>query len=680
MKRSAVILGVLLVFVSTSLAGLYLMLSPSFLTVEMAQSVAQMTGKRLTFSASPRLTVWPEPGVIFKGVRLSDRQGTNAEPFADIEQMRVKISARALIGRRAEIEEIRLFNPKFNLILDEHGRSNWSMAPTGKDGTEAKSNASASAFKLPPIYVEGGTVSLVDQRSGRSFSFRRLDMVLRLASIEGPVDIKGSADWQHDRVSFSLFIKSPQLLAGKGSPLDLNVSGTWLNFAFSGRGVAEKEFDLAGTVEGGARSMRGLMRWVGIDIGEGRGFGSFHTTGALSLKGKTLNITKGQFRLDGMKAQGEASVNLAAEKPKLTARLNIDQLDLSQYFTRVAGSSVDTGEGIESWSGQPIDFSALNSVNARAVLRAERLTYGGASMANALIDATVDNGILTAKLQQIDMYGGKGQGQLVLNGAQKTPTVQLGFAGKGVDGLRLFKELWNFTRIEGQTELAVALAATGRSQREMVASLRGTAGIRFTDGAIKGINLAGMVESVAQKILLGWMLDASEASDFQLLKANFKISDGIAKSRDLELVGPRLRLKGDGLIDLLKREVDFKIESDLSANGKAVGFAVPIVVSGPWAKPKFYPDIAGALENPEAVYEALKTLVGRAKLDKIDDPASVNRENAGGVAGEALSDGAEQGKPTRAVDLIKKQLNTNTPELMNGFTSESPPEPVSSEQ
>jgi AsmA protein len=680
MKRLAVILAVLLVFAGTSLAGLYFMLSPAFLTAEIANSVAKATGKAVTFSTSPRLTVWPEPGVIFRGVRFSNSGGRDDEPFADIEKMVVKISARALIDRRVDIEEIRLFDPKLNLIVDGEGRSNWTMAPMATGGGEATVQDAANPLGLPPIYVEGGIVAFNDRRSGQSFSLRRLDLVLRLGSVEGPVEVKGSGDWQSDRVSFSLFIKSPQLLAGKGSPLDLNLSGSWLNLAFNGRASIAKEFDLAGTVQGNARSMRGLMRWARFDIGDGKGLGTFHTTGALRLKGKILSFTKAQFSLDGMRAQGEASLSFGASKPKLSAELGIDQLDLKHYLMANGGSSADAEEGIESWSNAPVDFSLLKSIDVKAVLRAKRLTYGHAVTTDAVIDATVSNGVLNAKLQQMEMYGGRGQGQLVLNGAQKVPTLQLGFEGKGFDGHRLLRDLCNFSRIEGQTELAIAVAATGRNEREMIASLRGTAGLKFTDGAVKGINLAKMMESISRKVLSGWIPAERETTAFQLLKANFKVSDGIAQSDDLELVGSSMRLRGNGLADLLKREVDFKIESDSMgdpAGGSSV--AVPIVVKGPWVKPKFYPDIAGVLENPQAAYETLKMLIGKTTLEKFEEAVTGKGENAGRIAGEELSNGADRGTGAGAVDLIKKQLHKDTLELMNGFTNANPPEPVTSE-
>jgi AsmA protein len=335
---------------------------------------------------------------------------------------------------------------------------------------------------------------------------------------------------------------------------------------------------------------------------------------------------------------------------------------------------------MESWSTAPIDFAALKAVDAKAALSAERLIYGGATTANAHIDATIENGILNAKLRQIELYGGSGQGQLVLNGAQKVPTMQLAFDADGVDSFGLFRDFWNFQRIGGTARIAMALAATGRNESEMMASLRGTAELSFNKGTVRGIDLAGMARSVAEKILTGWAWDSKGASDFDLLRASFKVSDGIAESKDLELKGPRLALKGSGLVDLFKEEIDFKIETDAASGEQARSVMVPVVVSGPWAKPKFYPDIAGVLENPTAAYEALKTLLGRTKFDDFDDGTSTKGENAGGVPGEMLSDSAEQGATTQAVDLIKKDPGNNTLELMNGFASEPQPEPLTSEQ
>jgi AsmA protein len=670
MKRLAVIAAVFLIFAG-AVAGLAYMFSPAFLSAVLAKAIEESSGKRMSFQSGPRIALSPEFGIAFGNVTLKGNSVPGEEPFAEIEEMRVKISPAALIRRRATIEEVRLVNPRINLLIDSSGRNNWSVA-AGAGELDGKANLVA----IPPIYVEGGTVKLNDLRSGERFSLGKLDMVVMLASPRGAIDMRGSGDWRNDRVSFSLFIKSLQALAGKGSPLDINLSGSWLDFGFSGRAAIAKQLDLAGTIQGGSRSLRGLMRWAGIDIGDGKSLGSFRTSGAFRLKGKTLELTNAKFRLDRMMAEGDASLALDQEKPALTARLDVNQIDLNDYL--LGYNRDQRAQGIERWSAASVDFTLLNSIEAKAALRTERLIYGRATMGNAVIEAHLANGILNAKVKEIDLYGGKGEGQLVLNGEQRVPTLQLGFDAHGVDSRSLFSDFWDFDRLEGSSDLALAIAATGHSPREMAASLRGSAGVKITNGAVTGVDMPLLMGHVAQKIVVGWPETKAIASSFSLLKGNFKIADGIAESDDLELVSSTLSLTGQGLLDLLKGEVELKIKPAGPGEAGVIALAVPMMISGPWAKPKFYPDIAGVLENPAAAYDALKALVSRVKTPEAPQ-ASHTLSNAGGVAGEGLSSDSGSGEPPRAVEL-KKQLNTNTIELMNGFAGETPSEPVSSEQ
>ncbi|MGH6741869.1 MAG: AsmA family protein, partial [Bradyrhizobium sp.] len=39
-----------------------------------------------------------------------------------------------------------------------------------------------------------------------------------------------------------------------------------------------------------------------------------------------------------------------------------------------------------------------------------------------------------------------------------------------------------------------------------------------------------------------------------------------------------------------------------------VGLGIPVVIDGPWAEPRIYPDIAGVLDNPDAAYAKLKEM------------------------------------------------------------------------
>ena len=99
------------------------------------------------------------------------------------------------------------------------------------------------------------------------------------------------------------------------------------------------------------------------------------------------------------------------------------------------------------------------------------------------------------------------------------------------------------------------------------------------------------------------------------LSASFGIDKGEATTSDLNLVGPLVRMTGAGTIDLGAKTLALRVEPKLvmttEGQGRAtdpVGFGIPVVIDGPWAEPRIYPDIAGILDNPDAAYARLKEI------------------------------------------------------------------------
>jgi AsmA protein len=100
-----------------------------------------------------------------------------------------------------------------------------------------------------------------------------------------------------------------------------------------------------------------------------------------------------------------------------------------------------------------------------------------------------------------------------------------------------------------------------------------------------------------------------------------------------------------------------------------VGFGIPVVIDGPWAQPRIYPDMAGMLDNPDAAYARLKEMgqglfgpgggLGGGGLGSLlggssDGSSGNNPSNPlGGQLGETLGNllqqGLSQGRPRRSM-------------------------------
>jgi AsmA protein len=101
-----------------------------------------------------------------------------------------------------------------------------------------------------------------------------------------------------------------------------------------------------------------------------------------------------------------------------------------------------------------------------------------------------------------------------------------------------------------------------------------------------------------------------------------------------------------------------------------VGLGIPVMIDGPWADPRIYPDIAGITDNPDAAYAKLKEmgkgLFGGGGGAQSDQPL-------GGTLGETLGNLLQQGLGQSRNLPSQAQPNPATPPAQ----SDPPPPPDS---
>jgi AsmA protein len=118
--------------------------------------------------------------------------------------------------------------------------------------------------------------------------------------------------------------------------------------------------------------------------------------------------------------------------------------------------------------------------------------------------------------------------------------------------------------------------------------------MQLRDGAVKGINLAKSLRQA--KAALALRNDVSvgsvqtEKTDFSQLSVSVQLKDGVARSSDLDLKSPFLRIGGDGAVDIGKGSIDYTARATVVAvpigqDGADLaalrGVTVPVHLSGP---------------------------------------------------------------------------------------------------
>jgi AsmA protein len=641
MRRILKFGGILLVLLVGAVLALPFIIPHDFIAGQLKEAVKAQTGRTLTIGEAPKLVFWPDFAVTLKDVRLSNPPGLFEGQVVQMDELRIRVEVRSLFHRVLDIKELHLIRPQLSLVIDGEGRPNWIMsrdenpqAGGGGPGLETGS--------IAPITIDDGDIRFLDERSGKAFMAKNVDVTVSVGSLTGPVAVKGSLTTLGDEIALAFSAKAPTQLATRGSPMSLAIKSKLLDFAFDGQALMRDGLALDGTIKAETGSVRDLARWAGIEVPNGPGFGPAKVSGQLAFTPKALNLSKARLTLDGLTAHGDVGFALAA-RSSVTANLGFDVIDVNRYLPPRTDAPPAGG-----WSSALISFAGLASIDGKLRLTANSLVYRDLKTGKIAIDAAVKNGRLDAALSQISLYGGTAQGRLILDGAGKVPALQATLDAKGFDGLHLLRDYAGLERFEGTAGATVNLAAKGRSQLELISSLKGTGAFSFTNGAIRGIDIEAMVKGVANNILTGWHQGPDARTPFDSLSASFTVNNGIAATNTLNFASSVMSVKGGGIIDLPRQALNLKVTPTLAVAETQgldlAGLAVPIIVKGPWAAPQIYPDIAGILENPEVAYDTLRKLVGEGTTASLKEKGQeIQRQVKDKVSdeiGKALGDDA----------------------------------------
>ncbi|WP_269585051.1 AsmA family protein [Roseibium sp. Sym1] len=486
---------------------------------------------------------------------------------------------------------------------------------------------------------EIGGLGLASAVGGDPEADRLTDLALdvNLEGLENPIALSGSLAWRGEAFSLTGEAATAQLLAGQAAPVSVTVKSNRLSAGFNGQ--ASRTGALDGAVSLETADLRGLMAWLGQPLGSGGGLKRFKASGIFGIKDDAVSFEETRFTLDDTSGEANGRIVLGS-KPAVTARLDLRELVLDPYLGKSTsggggggtssgtpssgGSGGGNGGGGSGWSSAPIDFSGLNAINADFQLTTSEIRWDKIKIDQSALSATIKNGVLTASLDRLSLYGGSGSGAVTLNGAETVPVVAAKFSLENLNAHPLLRDAADFSWIEGKATINLDVTSKGGSEQALVQALNGTANYNFMDGAIRGINIPQMVRGLSVETLLGWQANPSAKTDFSSLGATFQIQNGIATTSDLSMVGPLIRMSGKGTTDLPAQRLSWRVEPRIvptlqgqapqprrkGEDKKLAGLGVPIVVEGSWNDPRIYPDIKGILENPEAAYKQLQQTGG----------------------------------------------------------------------
>ena len=266
------------------------------------------------------------------------------------------------------------------------------------------------------------------------------------------------------------------------------------------------------------------------------------------------------------------------------------------------------------------------------------------------------------------VLGGKLENRLVYDIAGAVPAVEIDTATERLDLGQLLRTLQVTDRFDGLGAVKAALTSRGLDADAAVANLNGSIDIRMSDGAIRGVDIQKTLiktESAISSLVgkdLGLSTDLGDKTEFSEFSGKIKVTDGIMAIRDIDLKAPAIRVGGGGTVDLVKQQLDMKL--DVSVVGsfegqggatvdKLKGQTIPMKISGPLSDPSILPDVSKILKG-EVEKKLTEKLGGDAASGQSLEDTLKGRlndklsEKLGGAAAGAAATETAPASPTKS--------------------------------
>lgn len=627
------------------------LLVPKFIDVEsylpeIEKKVTEATGRSFTIGPDFNVSVFPWAGVSFTDLQLGNPDSFGGGDFVKVKAFEVRVKIMPLLSKQIEIDKFIVDGPEILLVKNEDGTGNWSFGdgaanttadpPAAAEKSPAPAQDGAGSSTLPITSLQVGEFSVTngvivyhDKGLNQKKSVEGITLQLTDVSLERPIGLFFQAEVDGKPMDIKGSVGPVGKQPGKGTVnIDLAINAV-NQLALKLKGsvvepIEQQRFTMMMDIA--SFSPRRLLEELGITF-------PIQTTdpGVLDKVAVKLNISGDPTAIsikDSSIILDDSTLKLSAdlkemEKPDMAFVLDLDAINVDRYLPppaekdsgtpgpAPAGKTEETTPAPAAEEPAAIDYTPLRKLVLNGEVKVGELIASGAKVQDILIKIVGKGGVFDLDPFQLKLY----QGGLDVVGKfdfqQDNPKIAVDLNSENIQVGPLLKESVNKEILEGNMNAKAGISFVGDDVDEIKKTLNGQGELKFIDGAIVGVDIAGMVRDF--KAGAGLQKQAEKPrTDFAELKVPFTLTNGLFQTDATSLQSPLLRLLANGSADLVSEKLDMKVKPKIVGTIKGqgdtedrAGLSIPIHVGGTFKKPKYSADLSG-LASKETIKEVLK--------------------------------------------------------------------------
>jgi AsmA protein len=651
MKKVLILIGLVVTALLGLLLGVVLLINPNQFKPMLVEQTKATTGLDIAIDGDIHWRVFPSIGLQLGNTVLRNPNGFSSPEMFKIDQIGIDIAFFPLLTKHLKLGKIRLNGPEVYLETLKDGRSNLdTIIATLKNGNQlteyqqatpgvqtvvshskpAQPDPEVNLDEIPEsrhsiisnwtmsvagVEVTNGRLDIRNQQSAKVTEVYDVNFDMSQFELE---------KWTSIQFSARVIDGALQVLT-KGV-FQINVDLTLQNIAIS-------DIKVDSTVEGESIAHSPLSIALLADT-------------TYDLYKKEVRVSLNQLSVNDTQIDGSMLVQLT-DKPKITIDLHNRDLDLDALFSKPVINASEAAQPSnlppESVPDQPVavthldapsvsvaahdtipsepDLSVLSQLDLTAKITLDRVKANQVEMKNVSLQFAIKHGMVLLNTFKAHLY----QGSLLVSGQldtrQSPATYRINNTISGVQIQPLLMALAGKNILEGTGNIVANLQGSSLIPSKSKRNIHGTAELKVTNGAVKGINVAQMIRTNYARIK-GSTVSGSrvQKTDFSALTATFRIANGEMHTSDLSLYSPLLRVEGEGRANYIEKNLNLLIRTSLVGSLEGQGgksadelkdITIPMKVSGDWDNLKY------KLVVDDVLKEKAKKELNRG-LDKLD--------------------------------------------------------------
>jgi AsmA protein len=629
-----------------------LLIAPAFIDIrdykpQLEKKVADATGRPFSVGDDLSLSLFPWAGISFSDLRLGNTPGFSEKELVTVKSFEVRVKLLPLITRDIQVKRFILNEPNITLVKNKAGQVNWAQPDGAKKKSTAEKTATASKSEeaeagLPikdltvgEFSIKNGSIIWIDHTTNTRKKITAVNLKLKDVSLERPVTLSFSA----------LLDNQPLSIDGTVGPVGKDFKQATIPLALDINALKELALQLNGkvknpgskpgvdmAVEIKAFSPRKLMAALGqefpVATSDPDALGRVALKANLKGDQKKLMVSDGILNLD--ESMLKFSLNASDfSRPNLAFDFKLDRIDADRYLPPKSAQRPAADKPAQK---QAVDYKPLRKLILDGRVQIGQLVVNKARIEDLQLQINAKNGIFNLDPLKLKMYQGNVSGVGNFNVQTNTPQSSLDLNVENIQAGPLLRDVLEKDVLEGVTNARIKLTMSGDDAPMIKKTLNGNGQVRFNDGAIIGIDLAGMIRNVKSAFGLEQKPAQRPRTDFAELNAPFSIKQGNVHTPQTSLKSPLIRVIAAGDANLVKETLDFRVEPKVVGTIKGQGdteqrsgLMVPVLVTGSFSKPQFAPDLAGMAKK-----QLEETILGSGKEGQKLDKESLE-ETAKGV-------------------------------------------------